>query len=466
MAASAPGRGPRPAGRRRTVLAAVLALVAASTVWLVAAADPLPLGLGPCVGSECPDPYPPVGNPPLAGRDEGVNTFVGGDYLVTGSAAESEGRVVVGGSFTVAKTAGSSTYNLGVVGVGSQVPPPPGSDHLVTGGDVAVSPGQSLLVDTGVVRHAGALTGTVTGTDAPDPDAFTPYADWAGELSDASRCYASVEGSPRPPTGTVVNEGSRTLFTGDGASALQVFTVDSDLTGPGGAAQALEFVGIPAGATVLVNVVGDARVIRTYSGDLADDDPWNALRTRMLWNVPDASSLVLSGPAQLQGSFLVGNPASTTTLDAPGLNGRLFTTGSLVHTSSLLGGAGNEIHAYPFDGDLPACIEPTPTPSTPTDTPTSPTPTVPTDTPTSPDPTPTTPTETPTGPSATPTPPGSSTPPTPPTTAAPTEPPEPPGDPGGLAATGADLGRMLAVGGVLLGLGSVLVLARPRPRRH
>lgn len=95
--------------------------------------------------------------------------------------------------------------------------------------------------------------------------------------------------------------------------------------------------------------------------------------------------------------MLIGQQSSQTQLDVSGTNGRFYSAGSLTHTSAGESG-GQELHAYPFDGDLPDCdAEPSPTP-TPTDSPT-PTPT-PTDSPT---PTPTdspgpTPTDTP-GPS-------------------------------------------------------------------
>jgi hypothetical protein len=79
-------------------------------------ADPLAGGLGPCVPGTCPTTYRPVGNGPFAGRDNGVNVFVGGTMRVTGSAAEAEGRVVVGGDFTLRKTSGSSIYNVGSPG--------------------------------------------------------------------------------------------------------------------------------------------------------------------------------------------------------------------------------------------------------------------------------------------------------------------------------------------------------------
>ncbi|MFB9435753.1 choice-of-anchor A family protein [Streptomyces showdoensis] len=349
-------------------LAAVPALLlgpASST----ALAAPLPGGLGPCIPGSCPDPFPEVGNGPLAGRDAGINIFVGNDYLVRGRAAEAEGRVVVLDDFDQNKDAtAGGLYNLGIVGVGSRVVPPKDADFLTTGGDVTIATGQRLettggiLTETGTVRHAGTVTGNVTGTLVQDANAITPYAGLRDQLTTASRCYARVDGQPRTPTGTVVNQNFQTLFTGDGASALQVFNVDADIASTSGGQQGVVFAGIPAGATILVNVFGANRTINTYSGGLDDDaDPLNAYRGRLLWNFPDATAIGLHGTGQFQGSFLMGEQSSMTTVTLPGINGRFFTTGSVTHTSSATGGGGQEFHAYPFNGNLPDCGDTTPT---------------------------------------------------------------------------------------------------------
>ncbi|MGW4505586.1 choice-of-anchor A family protein [Streptomyces sp. NPDC004436] len=361
------------AARRWTVglaIGAVLAAVGAPTA--AVAAGPggerpaevrratLPEGLGPCVpapGETCPSPFPPIGSDGvIRGHDNAVNIFVGGDFRVRERVSEAEGRVVVLGSFDQNKTGQDLRYNVGVVGAGSLVPPSPGSDFLTTGGDVTVAQGQRLLADTGVVRHAGTLSGTVTGTLRSDPAAAAPYAGWRDSLGAASQCYARVDGQRRTPTGTVANLGYQTTFTGDGTSPLQVFNVDADLVGGGNGQQGIVFQRIPAGATILVNVFGTARTINTYSGAIQDNlDPLNAHRERLLWNFPDATTVDLNGTGQFQGSFLIGNRASETSVRLPGINGRFFTTGSLTHTSAATGGGGQEFHAYPFNGDLPDC---------------------------------------------------------------------------------------------------------------
>ncbi|MET9856718.1 choice-of-anchor A family protein, partial [Streptomyces sp. NPDC006450] len=325
---------------------------------------PLPGGLGPCLGPGCPPVFPPieVGTDPN-GYDEAVNIFVGADFLVRERAAEAEGKVVVLGSFDQNKNLAAGAgggYNIGIVGAGSLVRPPAGSDFLTTGRDVTVATGQRLISDGGVVRHAGTAPGpgTVTGPLVADPAAITPYAGLRDQLTAASRCYARVDGSPRPATGTAVNRDGFTVFTGDGTSALQVFTVDFDMVGANGTgAIGIRFQGIPADATVLVNVLGAGRTLNTFSGSLNDTGPsadaWNGYRTRLLWNFPDATDVRLVGSGQFQGSVLVGEQASRTTVTLPGTNGRFFTTGELVHTSTR--GGGQEFHAYPFDGDLPDC---------------------------------------------------------------------------------------------------------------
>ncbi|WP_405677360.1 choice-of-anchor A family protein [Streptomyces sp. NBC_01511] len=346
-------------GLAYVVAAASVPVIALGATVTPAVAAPLPGGLGPCVPGDCPDPYPPVGNGPIAGRDNGINIFAGGDYRVRGRAAEAEGRIVVLGDFDQNKgSGGSAVYNVGIVGVGSRVPPPNGADFLTTGGNVSVAAGQRLLAEGGVVRHAGTATGTIAGTVVADPDAAAPYSALRGELTTASQCYARNDTGPRPATGTAVNQGGQTLFTGDNTSALQVFNVDFDMTTSTGAQQGLVFRNIPAGATVLVNVLGTTRTLSTYSGGIADTDPLNQLRPRLLWNFPDATTVNLAGTGQFQGSVLIGNPASEATITLPGVNGRFFTTGSLTHTSAASGGGGQEFHSYPFDGDLPDCAAP------------------------------------------------------------------------------------------------------------
>ena len=62
--------------------------------------------------------------------------------------------------------------------------------------------------------------------------------------------------------------------------------------------------------------------------------------------------------------MLVGEPGSTAVVTAPGTAGRFFTAGSLTHGGPA--NKGQEFHAYPFTGDLPACAAATSTTTPPT----------------------------------------------------------------------------------------------------
>ncbi|MHA6761106.1 choice-of-anchor A family protein [Streptacidiphilus sp. PAMC 29251] len=429
---TAPARRTTRTGLRRnragrlTVLAG-LALTPLVGVLVSVSAAPLAPPLGACSGPDCPGTFPPPNNGDFAGRDASINVFVGGNYTAQGRAAEAEGKIVTLGNLLIDKNGGGS-FNMAVVGVGSRVPPPNGTDFVTVGGSLTVRPGNTLLtggVDStstawGNIRHGGTSTGTVSvvapGQQIHDPDAATPFLPVRTQIEEASACSGKAAA-----TGTVDLSSFQATFTGDGTSSRQVFNVTGNLTSPGGGSIGLEFTGIPSGATVLVNMLSADPVINTYTG--TGTDPISALRPRLMWNFPNATGPRITGGAQFQGSVLAGNPAGTTTVDAPGINGRVYLAGNLVQQ----GGGGYEIHSYPFIGDLPDCTTPTPTP-TPTTT-TTPT-TTPTVTPTrtrTPDATPsdsqtatTTPTPT-TTPSRTPTPGPSPTSPTSPTPGRPGE---------------------------------------------
>ncbi|WIX99521.1 choice-of-anchor A family protein [Amycolatopsis mongoliensis] len=228
----------------------------------------------------------------------------------------------------------------------------------------------------------------------------------AGQGGRAPASSATVGVRP-VATGTVQNQHHQTLFTGDGKSALQVFTVTQDIAGPGGSTQGIAF-----------------------AGTLDDTDPLNKLRPRLLWNFPAAATIGLTGSGMFQGSVLAGNPAGTTTVTLPGTNSRFFTAGNLVHGTNGGRGSGQEFHAYPFLGDLPSCGG-TPEPTTTT--------------------------------------PVSTTPATPPSTTSTTSPvpgpaPTTPGGTGTLPDTGTDVGPALGLGVLLLTGGTALVLVTRRRR--
>ena len=243
--------------------------------------------LSPCLGPDCPVTYPDPNNLAWAGRDAAVNVFVGGDYLVRENAAEAEGRIVVMGDLDVDKATANPRYDMGVVGVGSRVVPPNDSDFVTVGGATTVSQANTVgiggvdLTATpawGHVVHAGVLDPArfdvlTPGEIRQDADATTPYDDIAATIPDLSECLAE-----QAANGTVEVTGSEATFTGDGSSALQVFEVDQDL-GTANSGIGFTFAAIPADATVVVNLLGDTRLVNTFTG--GGGGPVDALRTRL-----------------------------------------------------------------------------------------------------------------------------------------------------------------------------------------
>lgn len=363
-------------GRRRAVRVAVATAVAAvpmAAVLSVGTAAPLAPPLGACTGPDCPATWPPPNNGDFTGRDASINVFTGGNYTVNGRAAEAEGKIVALGNLTVDKN-GGGVYNMGVVGVGSRVVPPNGSDFVTTGGNVNVVSGNSILIGGsdshgpafGNLRHAGSVTGTVsidpTGQSIQDPNAAAPYQDVLTQIEEVSDCVGRATA-----TGTVDISPNQATFTGDGTSLKQVFNVTKNLTSPTGGQIGLVFDNIPAGATVVVNMLGDSPIINTYTGTGLAGDQTTGMRSKLMYNFPTATNAQILGSAQFQGSVLAGNPGGTTTIAQAGMNGRVYLAGNLVHT----GTGGYEIHSYPFDGDLPECkVTPSPSPtSSPSESP-------------------------------------------------------------------------------------------------
>ena len=361
-----PAAEPPPDRRRKLVRVALIAgltLAPMTALLSIGSAAPLAPPLGPCSGPQCPSPFPPVDNGDFAGRDATVNIFTGGYYRVSGRAAEAEGKIVTMGGFTVDKDGGGS-FNAGVVGVGSRVVPPDGTDFVTVGGNVDIKTGNTLFIgggdSTGIaygnLKYAGTLTGATdiapTGAAIQDPNATVPFQDALTQIETVSACTGTAAA-----TGTVTSDGFTVTFQGDGTSARQVFNVPGNLTKADGTAIDLVFAGIPDGATVVVNMLSDNPIINTNTG--FDGTPTAALRPRLMWNFPTATTSTITGLAQFQGSVMAGNPANTMTISQAGMNGRVSLAGNLEQTGS----GGFELHAYPFDGDLPECAAPSPSPS-------------------------------------------------------------------------------------------------------
>lgn len=360
-----------------TVMLALGGSVATAGAWAASGADTDGIP-GACIPGNCPDVLPSNNhNGPLVFEDNGINVFVGGDLTVTDGATEGEGRWIVRGdaSFQLEKP-----YWLGIGGVGSRIVPSDGSAVLQVGGTitaaqpVVVSDNPNYAYD---VVHGGATDPANVdltqggGRFIQDDGIASTYADALTNLS-----ATSAELGELPATSVATAADGILTLHGDGSSALQVFTL------PAGSHYLAAPTGVPADATILINVQGTGVAVI----DISNVDPaiWNDLgefSARVLWNVPEATTVTVAG-GQVPGSLMVGNVDSSTKITANGTNGRIFVAGDLTQA----GGAGSEIHAYPFEGELPTAStkdplaeptidptsEPTPDPTVdPTSDPTS-----------------------------------------------------------------------------------------------
>lgn len=415
--------------------------------------------------------------------DRNVNVLVGGDFLATGAAAETEGLLVVKGDATFDKSA-TGSYNLGSVGAGSGIVPEEGGAMLVVGGDLTVGPRTtlrvgSLFADRGSVRVGGTVDGlariealqdggTAPGVRLEQGMGTEAVAPWAGAVAATTALADGLAGlvAENGEDGDVVRLGptySRITLTAQSAPAVPgrplVFTLPVDATSSGRSVE-IHLDGLPPDVPLLINVRGAVDLTLTVTAVFRDGvrvDTFDTLgdtASALLWNFVDQPTVTVSG-GQLVGSILA--PRADLVLHAS-TNGRVHTGGDLT-----VDGEGIEQHAYPWiggwgleclDSSTPAVVptpEATPSPDvTPTPAP-------------EPDVTPTTaPTPVP---GATPAPEG--TPDVPPSAGSSSGATPDGGDraaPGELARAGSTAGVPALAAGGLLVAGAVVLLAVRRAR--
>lgn len=326
-------------------LAGAVALGAAPATAAPAAAAAAPVPSCPPSGE-----MPGIGNVP-AYTDSNVAVFAGGDYLATGTSAESEGLLLVQGDAVFDKANGG-VFNVGTVGVGSGIVPPAGSTMLAVGGEITVGPTTSVHVGAnldggGAVAAGGAANGsfdtngaTLT-VDLGRAAAMAPNEDFQSVVDDTSATLGVS-----PATGTTEIAFGRVTFTGTPGDEMQVFEVD-------GASLATTFEvffeSIPADVPILINVTGSdvsfAPNHFSLNGERVDafsSPNFGNAASRILWNVTDATSLLIGGSSQFMGSVLAPSAATEVTAST---NGRMHVGGDLTYS-----GLGNEHHNYPWTG--------------------------------------------------------------------------------------------------------------------
>lgn len=216
----APSDRPRViAGRTAVGLAGVIGLVGLAAVPSAAASATTTPASPVCDAGTLPGPQNGV-----TVAEDGTAVFVGGDYRAHEAAAESEGRLVVGGDVTIE----AGLLNLGRVGVGSGVVPAPG-DVLVAGGDVTVAEGSRLDVNHGVAGGGDVRTGgTFAGVVELNGGTLHQRASDATDTAAAHR--TALDGlsaglAELAPTGDLDTTGAHPRLVGDGASDPQVFSI-------------------------------------------------------------------------------------------------------------------------------------------------------------------------------------------------------------------------------------------------
>jgi choice-of-anchor A domain-containing protein/LPXTG-motif cell wall-anchored protein len=357
--------------RRVVGVAAVASVVGALlvTVGLGVAAAPAAAATGECPPGYLPGPHNPDDN---LFTDDNVAVFAGGDFLADAASAESEGLMVVMGDATFDKDPGGR-FNVGWVGVGSQVAPTPGSVMLAVGGGLTVGANTVLDVgsgardaDTGDLLGGGVRVGGAATPGFPAPqyevnngtfqssmgaDAVSQWSTFAGDLAANSTAWTAAA-----DTGTVDVTATRLTFTSTSPALSQFFTVNAaDLDGR----IEVAFFDVPDGASVVINVVG-APADLTFSPNYFEEDGARAdvispdstlfgeVAQRTMWNFADAANVTFGGSSQFLGSVLA--PTGSFDITAS-MNGRVY-AGADIH----LHGVGNELHNYPWSGDEYRCI--------------------------------------------------------------------------------------------------------------
>ncbi|MEU8511319.1 choice-of-anchor A family protein [Kitasatospora sp. NPDC048722] len=293
---------------------------------------------------------------------------------------DAEGAVAVGGDAYF-----GGGFSVGQELTAAEVDALPGKNALVVAGRINGSNTQ-VMKGNGVYgsKADGAVVQAHQGSIAQGPSPIDFKAEFA-KLRAASAALAAV---PQTAGAIVRADGGKLTLTGADA-AYNGFTVDAAVLQ--GAKDV--YLKVPVGAVTVVNVTGGAYDMAAAGttgffvwdeakasyvlDDKLQSAAGGAIRAKLLWNFPSATTVVKNGKAAWAGTVLAPNAAFDLGNGGP-VNGSVI-------AASLTGSGGAETHHYPFTGCLPAVL---PTPSAtptvpPTGKPTVP-PVVPTGTPSTP----------------------------------------------------------------------------------
>ncbi len=301
-------------------------------------------GMDPMLGAYLPGPD----------IDDGWSLFVGGDLIQQSTVVQSsvEGRMFVRGDFIA--TANQWNNEIGSPKSGTGVNPTGELPALVVGGDLLGNGGINNMGFDVQVGSNIASTVSIAG----DGDVINGNVDYAAadqliaQLQTRSRYWASL---PSTTNGTITVRWGGAYFEADGANGnpkLWVFNLDFDLTSPLWGA---DFSGFESGDSILINCVktgSDETFILGVNSYLFNGvNVDSSFIPNVIWNIPYAKTVTISGHAVMQGSVLVGSSDSVTTVAIPQHQGRFVTCGDLVRSE-----ISTAFLNYPFTAELPLLV--------------------------------------------------------------------------------------------------------------
>lgn len=314
---------------------------------------------GAAPGCPIPYPYPPQTYATVQGRDNGINTFVGGNMVVMNGGAELEGKNFVMGNFEVQKTSGA--FNLGYVGAGSYVIPDNGTDALIVGGNISTAGAKvyfggylgaadlpanirykgSSSSSGGGFFQAGDIPGGVEGQLIQDAALdLAPYQAERNSWSNTSSTYASMATSGNA---TFTNNSGEYIFSStNGATGIYVFNININLDP--GYPTTVTFNNFPATAEIVINMQNSGTVSTNLTNFFFTNvvGNTNSLMERLIWNFPNATTVNIKGSSQHRGAIL--SKAANTYINTS-TNGRTMAINNLIFGAT---GSGLEIHNYPL----------------------------------------------------------------------------------------------------------------------
>jgi len=258
------------------------------------------------------------------------NAIVKGDWTTSG--ADSEGRLAIGGNFTV-----NGPYAIGFGNPQNQLPQSNGSrDDLIVGGNFANN-STNWQVQNGNAVYGGSFSGTApsfggTGNQLiSDPNRFD-FNDAFNQFEDISQSLAFL-----PQNGTVNDNGSGGLTLNGSDPDLNVFEITSSMQRSNGGFELT--INVPSTSSVVINVPDETF---TFTAGSFQTD----IRERVILNFPNATEVNVT-------SFAVFGTILAPYADFNGSGGNV--NGHMIIGGDVSQSGGFEPHYYPFNG----CIEPT-----------------------------------------------------------------------------------------------------------